>query len=305
MNSAVSNWRVGLPFALAASVTWALIPILIKGLLSRLDPMTVTWFRHIGCAVPMAAWFLWRRPDWRGLRRADTRRLVTICVVGLSGNALLFNLGLQYASPGAAHVIGQLGTVITLVGGVFIFRESFTRQQWLCACGILLGLALFFHNRFADVIALTSTGVGLILLALAPLLWAAYALAQKGIGGHLGSQQVLTLTYLFGTLVFLPIATPSDLLDVDGTGWFLLVAMTVLYMGSYMALGRAMISWESSRVSAILTVTPLLTLTFSHLVLVLVPDYMAHETTDPLSLLGALLVVGSSLRIALPRRRYS
>jgi drug/metabolite transporter (DMT)-like permease len=267
--------------------------------------MTLTWCRQIGCGLPMVLYFIWRRADWRGLRDRQLLKLLAVCVVGLGGNALLFNIGLQYATPSATQVMGQLGPVLMLLGAVFIFKESFTRQQWLGAAAIMAGLLLFFHDRLGDLVGMTAYGIGMVILAIAPLFWASYALAQKRLSGRLGTQQVLVVAYVIGTFVFLPMAKPGAVAGLGPVGWLLLVGLIGLYMASYITLGGAMARWEASRVSAMITLTPLFTLGFSQMVVLVAPGAITVERTDLLSLLGALMVVGGSLLIALPRRRYA
>lgn len=305
MNAQTSSWKVGLPLAVATAMQWAVVPILGKGLLHTLDPQTLTWYRQIGCALPMALFFLWQRPSWAGLRDRRALKLLAICVIGLAGNAFFFNAGLNYATPSATQMIAQLGPVLTLLGAVLLFKESFTRRQWSGTVAIVGGLGLFFHSRIADLTGLTGYGIGLLLLAFTPLFWSSYALAQKRLGRRLETQQVLIIAYVIGTLLFLPVSTPTQALALDGLGMTLLLGTLLLYLFSYVTLGLAMNRWEASRVSAMLTLTPLFTLFFSAITERLAPGYIAAEPIGLLNLLGAALVVGGSLIIALPRRRYA
>ncbi len=298
-------WNIGLTLALATALQWAIVPILGKGLLLQMDAGTLTWYRQIGRALPLALFFLWQRPDWTALRDRQTQKLLAICVIGLCGNGYFFNAGLKYATPSATQMIVQVGPVLVLLGAVILFKESFTRRQWVGTLVIVLGQLAFFHTRIGDLVGLTSYGIGLMLLALTPLFWASYALAQKRMGRQLSSQQVLLIAYLVGTVIFLPLATPDRALMLDGVGLLLLGATLVLYMTSYITLGGAMVRWEASRVSAMLTVTPLITVLFSKVVEALVPGYLEPEPMGPLNLIGALAVVGGSLVIALPKRRYA
>ncbi len=305
MNTQVSPGKAGFLLAIATSLQWAIVPILGKGLLQQMDAGTLTWYRQIGCALPLILFFLWQRPDWRSLRDRQSLKLLAICVVGLCGNGYFFNAGLKYATPSATQMIVQVGPVLVLLGAVILFKESFTRRQWGGTLAVVCGQLLFFHTRIADLVGLTSYGVGLMLLALTPLFWASYALAQKRLGRRLGPQQVLLVSYLVGTLAFLPLATPDRALSLDVIGLLLLGGTLILYMTSYITLGGAMVRWEASRVSAMLTVTPLITVIFSQLVEALVPGYLEAEPMGSLNLAGALLVVGGSLLIALPKRRYA
>lgn len=64
-----------------------------------------------------------------------------------------------------------------------------------------------------------------------------------------------------------------------------------------------MTHWETSRVSATITIAPLLTLLFVFLINALYPGFIQAETLDWMSWLGAVLVVGGSTLAALGNRR--
>src|SRR5690606_33084287 len=105
--------------------------------------------------------------------------------------------------------------------------------------------------------------------------------------------------------VLLPAADVPSVIALNTLGVSLLVGVIALYMLSYIALGAAMTHWEASRVSAMITLTPLFTLIFSERVVLIALAYRAAESDDLLSLCGAAMVVGGSFLAAMPRRRYA
>lgn len=305
MTAARSNWRIGLPLAVLTSMMWAIVPPVMKGLLTYLDPMTLVWCRQIGCGVLMVGYFAFRRGvSWVALRELPVLLLVAVCVIGLTVNTLLLFVGLQYATPSASQVLAQLGPVLVLLGAVLIFKELFTSQQWFGAAVVVGGLMIFSHDHLADIFSMNQYGYGMLLLTIAPMFWASYMLAQKRLGGRLGAQQVLMIAYVLGTFVLLPLSTPVRVLTLDAIALLLLIAVIILYLVSYVTLGAAMAHWEASRVSAMITLTPLFTLVFSHVIAALFPGYLQPERHDLLSWGGAALVVVGSLLAAMPRRRY-
>jgi len=306
MQGLQSNWRIGLPLALITAFFWGAMPLVLKGLLAQLDPVTLAWCRQIGCGVLMAVYFSWRRNlHWSVLMQPGVLGLVVICTLGMTMNSLLFNIGLQYVTPSTPQVLGQLGPVLVLLGAVLIFKESFTRQQWFGAALAVSGLLVFFHDRLSDLLHMSGFGYGMILLAIAPFFWAAYALAQKQLNGRLDSQHVLMIAYIVGNFALLPLAEPSRVLAMNELGWMLLVGAVVIYLLSYITLGTAMAHWEASRVSAMITLSPLLTLLLTHVLVIVQPNYLAAEPHDLLSWCGAGCVVAGSFLAALPRRSYA
>lgn len=306
MPASRSNWRIGLPLAVLTSMLWAIVPPVMKGLLIHIDPMTLAWCRQIGCGLLMLAYFLLRRDtSWVALRERSVLILVAVCAVGITVNAVLLFVGLQYVTPSATQVLGQLGPVLVLLGAVLIFKESFTRQQWFGAAVVISGLLIFFHDHIRDIFSMSRFGFGMLLLAIAPIFWASYALAQKRLAGRLGTQQVLMISYVLGTFLLLPMSAPAQVLRLSSIALQLLAVVICIYIVSYLALGTAMLYWEASRVSAMLTLAPLFTLMFSHLITAVFPGYMEPERHDALSWGGAALVVAGSLLAAMPRRRYA
>lgn len=299
-----SNWRIGLPLAVLASMLWATVMPIAKGLMPYLDPITLAWCRQVGCGALMTTYFLCRRDiSWAALRDSSVLGLVAVCAIGMAANTLLVFIGLQYARPSAAQVIGQLGPIAVLLGAVFIFKESFTRQQWFGAAVVVSGLAIFFHDSLFDMFARNEAGFGMLILAIAPLFWAAYALAQKRIGRRLDSQQVLVIAYVLGTFALLPAATPTRVAELDTLALLLVGVVIAVNIISYVALGTALLHWEASKVSVMITLTPLFTLIFSHLIAAIFPTYLAPENYDLLSWGGAVLVIAGSLVTAMPLRR--
>ncbi len=294
-----------MPLSIATAICWGVMPLLLKGLLDELDPMTLAWCRQVGCGALLAGFFLWRRDiRWQALRARRVVGLVAICAFAMTMNALLFNIGLEHAAPGAAQVMVQLGPILVLVGAVLLFRESFTRQQWLGAAVTVVGLGLFFHGHVSDVLNLSSYGFGMLVLLIAPLFWATYVLVQKRLSGALGSQQVLMIAYLVGAMVMLPFSALPRVAVLSVSGWCLMVGAVAIYIISYVTLGAAMARWEASSVSAMITLAPLFTLGFSHALDVFFPGHLAVERHDLLSWGGAALTVVGSFLAALPRRRY-
>jgi drug/metabolite transporter (DMT)-like permease len=72
---------------------------------------------------------------------------------------------------------------------------------------------------------------------------------------------------------------------------------------AYGAFAEALEHWEASRVSAVLALTPIVTLISVWAVSLLVPTLIAPEHLTILGVLGAVLVVAGSSAIALGKNR--
>ncbi len=284
---------------------WGVLPVALKLLLEALDPFTLTWFRFLTAAGLLGGFLAWRRrlPSGRRLGRTGAV-LLAISILGLVGNYLLYVVGLQRVTPATSQMVIQLAPVFLLLGGLVVFRESFAPVQALGFGLLLLGLLLFFNDRYHDL----AEGhgryyAGVLITVLAALSWAAYALAQKRLLRRMASEQILVLVYAGSAAVLTPGAHPGRLVELGNLQIWLLAFASLNTVVAYGAFAEALVHWEASRVSAVLSITPLLTLLVTWLVDWWWPGWLAPDPVNTLSLLGAGLVVAGSAITALGRRR--
>lgn len=299
------NWKLGIMHAGITASAWGLLPIALKAMLEYMDPYTITWYRFL-VAAGLTAVYLAGTGGLPSLRRLDTRgRIVlAIAVAGLLGNYVFYLLGLSHISPGSAQVLIQLAPMFLLLGGLLVFRESFAPLQWLGLAALVSGLAMFFHDRLAVIASLDGElATGVILIVVASLVWAAYALAQKMLLGRLTAQGVLCVIYVTASIVLLPSAAPGSLWSLGAWPLALLAFCSLNTVVAYGSFAEALKYWEASRISAILALTPLLTLGFAALLELLPTGYVSLETVDAVAVFGVVLVVGGSAACALGSRR--
>lgn len=300
-----THWRLGLGFSLITAVMWGLLPLALKGILEVMDPVTITWYRFVVSAVLAMLWYGHRSmAALRQLFSRQHRNLMIFATASLITNYLLYLFGLDFIHPSAAQIVIQLAPLLLLLGSVFIFKEDFSPAQWLGVLAFCLGLLLFFHHRLSNVVTTDShylLGIGLIIAA--AISWAGYGLAQKQLLKFESTNDILLVIYIAGSIGYLPFAQPSLIFDLDGVQLSLLSFAALNTIISYGCFGLAMTYWEASRVSATITMTPLLTLLFIALLNLWYPHYIETETLDLLSWLGGILVVAGSIVAALAKRR--
>jgi drug/metabolite transporter (DMT)-like permease len=301
VSAAAGNWRLGLIFAGITTLAWGLLPIALKAMLAYMDPFTITWYRFLAAAV-IAGLLLTATGRLPRLGRLDVagRVLMVVAVVGLIGNYVFYLLGLDYASPGTTQVLMQLAPLFLLLGGVLFLGESFAPLQWLGFAALVGGLPLFFHARLGELMLLDgdfARGTGLILLS--ALVWTSYALAQKLLLRYLTAQGILLVIYVAASVALLPTSAPAAVGDLTAWPVALLVFCSLNTVIAYGAFGEAMSHWDASRVSAVIALSPLLTLLFGWLLGRLPTGYVNIDQIDALSVVGALLVVSGSALCAL------
>ena len=295
------SWRVGLALALTTAVLWGVLPIALKITLQGMDAYTITWYRFafssLVVGVLLAA--TGQLPPVRSLGR-HAWLLMLVALIGLIGNYLLYALALNHTTPAVTQTVIQIAPMFLLLGGLIFFRERFSNTQWLGFAGLLVGLALFFNRRLPELLD-TSAGLGLgvALLVLGALVWAGYGLAQKQLLQQLSSQQILWILYFASVIVLLPATHPGTIRALSPGELLMLLFCGINTIVAYGAFAEAMQHWEVSRVSAVLSIAPLVTLATMWLTTRIVPGLLEPERLNALSIAGALLVVGGSAVCAL------
>ncbi|NVJ60817.1 MAG: DMT family transporter [Gammaproteobacteria bacterium] len=306
MHTTSGRWQLGLFLSLLTAVLWGLLPIALKGLLQYTDAITITWFRFF-IAASVLGLFLWKKnrlPSLSLLKNKHIAWLTFIVIAGLLGNYVLYMMGLNFVTPGGAQVMIQTAPMLLLIGGLVLFKESFHFKQWLGLMTFLAGLILFFNQRFDQLLDPSDDYTfGLILIFIAGVTWAAYALAQKQLLKSYKSDEIMIMIYVVGSIVFIPVTEFNMVIELDTLGWLLLLFCGANTLVAYGAFAEALDHWEASRVSATLALTPLLTLLFMYLFSLGFPDFVQPEPVNELSIFGALLVVVGSSITALSKNK--
>ncbi len=292
---------MGFFYALLTALMWGLLPIGLKIHLEFMDAATINWFRFFVAALFTCA--LLHRRNKLSLKKylvPSLRFPLLIASLGLIGNYGFYAAGLIHIPPGTAQVVIQLAPPLLLLGSLIFFKESFSVQQGIGFVIIFIGLGLFFNQRLEAIFTqFDNYSFGIACIAAAAASWATYALGQKAVGNSLSPQEILLMIYIIGTLFFSPIASPVAVIDLTLFQWLILGFVAANTIIAYGAFAAAMECWESSRVSAVLTLIPVLTLLGVTSLEALVPSYQSGEVITWLSWLGAITVVSGSLFAAL------
>lgn len=292
-----TNWKLGLGFSLITAIMWGALAIALKVVLVEMDSLTLTWYRFSVSAVIALLWYGHRSAG--AVKRLLSRPLLPLTLVavfGLLSNYILYLVGLDNTTAEAAQILIQLAPLLLLLGSVWLFKEPFSPIQWLGVVAFITGFLFFFHHRLSSLaIQDESYLLGMFALLVSGVLWASYGLAQKQLLKHVNANDLLLLIYISGALCFLPAASPSQIERLDSLGLAMLAFVSLNTIVAYGCFGMAMTHWEASRVSAVITISPLLTLLFIFISNTLYPGFVQTEPLDWLNWLGATLVVSGSV----------
>ncbi len=307
MHSTSGRWQLGFVLALVTTVLWGLLPIALKGLLTTMDASTVTWYRFLFAAVCTFVYLmLFARPLRLPMMNLSIAGLLSIAIFGLTTNYIFYLKGLDYSTPSTAQVVIQLAPVLLLLGGLLVFKERFNRWQWFGLFLFCIGIMLFFNQQITALDSV-STGyrIGILLVILAAITWAAYALAQKQLLNYFSSNQIMLCIYIAGVLIFLPAAEPKQIWLQNQHSLRLLAFCCANTLLAYGCFAAALNHLEATRVSAVLAITPLLTIGFMRIIARQFPGYVELEILNLLSIAGACLMVCGSMLVALSKRTSS
>ncbi|MEE4248877.1 MAG: DMT family transporter, partial [Kangiellaceae bacterium] len=135
------------------------------------------------------------------------------------------------------------------------------------------------------------------------LVWAAYALVQKRLFTFYSSNQINLLLYSIGALILLPFSELSSLVDVNQVQLLALLFCCFNTLFAYGAFAEALKVWQASRVSAVLAITPLITLVANKLASIYWPQRFMVPELSLTALGGAGLVIAGSVACALARSK--
>ncbi|NLY57289.1 MAG: DMT family transporter [Gammaproteobacteria bacterium] len=301
MHVASGRWLYGFLLALTTTLLWGVLPIMLKDVLSGMDAVTVSWYRMLSAGLVLLLWLGARRrlPSIRALS-GPNRWLLLVAVLGLGFNYVLYVKGLDRLSPGTIQLMIQIAPIMLMIGSMLVFKERFGIGQLFGLAVLLVGFVLFFNQRLEELFTqLSSYTMGILITLAAALAWALYGLAQKQLLTVWSSVSIMLVIYLACAVLMLPLATPSQIFQLNSLQLWLLLGCCLNTLVAYGAFAEALVHWEASRVGATVATTPLFTFALVALGSMLWPSVVKPELLNSLAYLGALLVVSGSALIAL------
>lgn len=300
VHTTTGRWKYGLFLTITAAIFWGILPTALKVLVDEMDAYTITWYRLIMAfgILLILLFFRGKLPRIGQIDRQYAILLIITCL-GLCVNYVTYVLGLDIIGPGPAQILIQMNVVFVILGGIFIFRERFVRMQVLGLLAILAGLAMFFHNKLAELFtSISEYSFGVIILLLSAAALASYSLAQKQLLTKFSSLQISMMVFGAGAVLMLPITAGNitQITDLEWSGIALLLFCTITTLLAFGCYAEALQHWETTKISAVLSTVPLIALAFAELTVFLSPGLFSTDPLTVVSIIGAIvLVVGSFL----------
>jgi drug/metabolite transporter (DMT)-like permease len=227
LHRTTGNWRLGLGLSLITVTLWGLVPVALAIILTKLDIYTINWFRFLTAFVLLGGYLATQKniPKIAQLRSVPSY-LFAIATLGLIANYIFFVMGIKATSPSHAEVLIQLAGIFLSLGGLLIFKERYTRYQWMGFGVLITGFIGFFYEQLKVFATDTDRYTnGSIMLIVAGLSWAVYALIQKQLLTKLDSTHIMWVLYGACGLFFWTLAKPQTLMMLNSIEWMALISV--------------------------------------------------------------------------------
>ncbi len=301
LNPNFGHWKLGLSLAVIAAFMWAVLPLILQKVLEDMNPETTTFFRFLIAALILTPYTILKNDAGLTKRNLSRRNIIMLLGAGLflAGNYGFYIFGLGRISADSSQVIIQFAPMTLLIAGIYLFKEPFSQAQWYGFTAFGIGLIMFFFHRLNPSTSQSDAYVvGLIMTIVAALCWTGYAILLKILLEFFSSQQIMIALYWIGAIFFLPFANLYSLSDLDALQVVLLAFCGLNTLITYSCFSEALNHLHVSRVSAIISTTPLITIGCLQITEV---SNMHYEPLTTLSLCGAVLVVSGSITTAIAK----
>ncbi|ABR74287.1 protein of unknown function DUF6 transmembrane [Actinobacillus succinogenes 130Z] len=283
---------LGFIFALITAMAWGSLPIALQNVLRVMNAESIVWYRFLVASFALFLLLVWKK-KLPSLTQFSSRywQLSVMGILGLAGNFFLFNSSLKYIEPSVAQIFIHLSSFMMLICGVFVFKEKLGFHQKLGLAILILGLGLFFNDKFTMLFGVNRYSTGIMLSISAAIIWVGYGMAQKLMSRVFTAQQILLIMYAGCVIVFTPFAKFSQIEALNGftLGCFIYCCLNTLI--GYGAYAEALNRWDVSKVSVVITLVPLFTILFSHLLHEINPEHFVMPHLNNISYIGAFVVV--------------
>lgn len=239
---------------------WSANFIFAKFALRDLPPMLVVSLRTMLAGVLMWPVYALRErfePGMRGWTARDVPLLITLGVLGVIGNQVLFIIGLSMTSVAHGSVICALAPLMVLLGATLLGMERFTAGKLGGMLAAAAGVAVLQIGRHHSGATITGD---LIMLA-SQVVFAGFTVLSKRVAAQFGTVTLNSFAFMSGALVLLPVAlwdiASVDVVHVSAAAWTGIVYMALFpSIAGYLIYTYALRYLAASRVSSISYLQP-------------------------------------------------
>jgi drug/metabolite transporter (DMT)-like permease len=292
----------GVVYSIVAALMWSILAIALKVSLNTLSPGTIVCARFSIAFLFLGVYLLIKRPNVFAIFRKPPLKLIFASLF-LAFNYFGFMKGIEYTTPSNAQVFIQLGPVLFALIGIYLFKEKINWKHILGFTILLSGLGLFFWEQLFATANHGSYSLGILWVIGAAVAWSIYAILQKDLTQNNSVNQLNLFIYGLCTVIFLPIVDYGNFAGMGFGSWMLVLFLGLNTLIAYGAIALAFRYLDSSKVSAIVTVNPVVTFIIMYALGKMKVTWIYVEHFSLLSIVGAFLALGGAIFVILFTRK--
>jgi drug/metabolite transporter (DMT)-like permease len=261
--------------------------LIAKTVTGEVDPVTLTFIRGVisGCALSIL--FIIREKRIR-IRKEDWKLLIWLSMLAIPINQYLYLYGMKFTLAANGALLYATTPAFVLVFSRFILGEPLTKHKIIGVIVAFIGVSIVIFERGIDFSSDYFFGNVMILLAV--IAWALYAIQGKKLISRYGSFHVSSLTIITGALLFVPPGMASltwfDVSSISVNNWFGILYLAlgtsvVGYVLWYYAIGK----FDMTRVAVFANAQPILTT-------ILAVIFLDQTITVPFVVGGMITIAG-------------
>jgi drug/metabolite transporter (DMT)-like permease len=245
----------------ATLLFWSANFIFAKLAIRELPAVLVICLRTILAGALMWPVYAFARPRFEsGVRKwalKDVPTLILLGVLGVTGNQLLFIVGLSMTSVAHGSVIMAVSPLLVLLGATLLGQEYLTVPKVTGMLVAASGVAVLQLGRRHSG---STVGGDLIMIA-SQVVFAGFTVLSKPVVARLGTITVNTFAFGSGAVALLPFAiwdmSGLDLVKVSAVAWTSIAYMAVFpSIAGYLMYTYALRYLPASRVSSVSYLQP-------------------------------------------------
>ena len=289
--TSLSDHSKGLLCAAGTALCWGVLALLLKNALLFTDSETIVAFRMIFAFSFLAIFFAFKNPSSFKLI-AKPPKILLAGSLGLAFNYLGFMKGVAFSGASNAQVMIQIGPILLMLSGFFIYKEGLKALQLFFIGIAFLGFVFFFKDQGAFIAAESLWTANLWIVG-AAVTWVVYSLVIKKLSAARHSANELNLVvFLICSLLLSTNLSLAEISKFSFYEWSYLFVLGLNTLVAYGLFGTALKLAPASQVSIIISLNPILTLS----IIALGSEYFDFIPNEPTSLIGyigaALVVTG-------------
>ena len=209
--------------------------LVAKTVTQQVDPVTLTFIRNV---VSLAVWsllFILREKRIK-LKREDWGRMIWLSFLCVPLNQFLYLYGIKFTLASNGALLYGMTPALVLVLAHFMLNEFLTRRKVIGVIVAFAGVSIVMFERGIDFSS--DYFYGNVMIFLAVIAWALYAIEGKKLMKNYGAFQISALSIIGGGIWFLPVGIVDVSLhgfpSITTGGW-----IGILYLG----LGTSIVSY--------------------------------------------------------------